>query len=90
MEIFGFHKLDAPDGLSFEDALKMADNFRGELCIVVKSKKKKKNTRAQAQFQPINSGDASRSFYDKHCDSEGFMLCILPLWFAEYLLRKEK
>ena len=90
MEIFGFHKLDATDSLSFEDALKMADNFRGELCIVVKSKKKKKNTRAQAQFQPINSGDASRSFYDKHRNKKGSILGILPFWFIEYLLRKEK
>lgn len=72
--------------LSFEEALAIARQKRGELCIIVRPETKLADGRVRAQFWVLNNSRSSRSFYKKHCNQKGSLLCVAPSWFLDYLL----
>lgn len=89
MDIFSFQRLPARlTDYSFEEILETAKIFNGELCVVVRPEEKDKSNKVQAQFWVVNRDGSGRSFYNKHRNRKGSILCILPFWFIEYLLNK--
>lgn len=86
MALSGIQRLTGFNVLSFEEALEIAKERRGELCIIVRPDTKLADGRVRAQFWVLNNSRSSRSFYKKHCKQEGSLLCIAPNWFLDYLL----
>lgn len=86
MALSGIVRLTGFSTLSFEQALVIAKGKQGELCIIVRPETKLADGRVRAQFWVLNNSRSSRSFYKKHCNQEGSLLCVAPSWFLDYLL----